>query len=460
VGKIKTFLPVLLILVLALSACSSGGSNQGQSATDAAATGVSGIPETGGTPGIPTMEGTSVLGVPTLEGTSVLGGATSEAVPTVEGTIPVTGGTAVGTLESPTSAATTESTSTLSTPVSTAVSTFPAATSAAGTAVPGAGVENMLLSDMLKFQVVDANGDTIGQVRDFVVNMCEARLLYLAVNVQVTGNTGANGVPLVLIPYEALVRNEQGMAPGVSGNAFMVNVNANQLSNAPAFDVTTLDLQNPTWESGVQTFWKQYAKLSVTTGCNVPATGAATSMPGTTGTVIPTTVNTLPGVVGTQPATVGTPMTDSAISQGTSISSGTTGTQAPVVSSTQTTNRVNVTRIALASDLLKADLVEGNGNRAGKVRDAVILPNVGAVYYVIVQPVGQASNSSRQILVPAGAVTIRQSTQGAKGVEVVLLVQNNVLLSAPDYPGDPNRLDQNLYNYWNQYVPMNQSQLP
>lgn len=509
-SKAKIFLPVALILVLVLAACSGGNQNNQP-------TGLPGL-ETGFPTSVPNTGATSVF--PTAAPTE--GMSTVVSVPTSLGTSGVSGTLTVGT-STPAAAATSASTSIVVarpglTTTPSGVSNTPSVSGTQG--VPSTGSSQLTkLSTMMNYSVVDANGNTVGTVRDYIINQCEAHLLYLVVDLNPSATASPTSVAgtggSVLIPYEAFTVNPPAM---VSQNSFVLSSKVTNLSSAPTVDINTIDLENPTWETNVLTYWRQYVNLTLTTGCNVPAnggTGAPVSgtvipggTPGVTGTSVPTvsgSVPTVPGTVPTVPVTVPTvpgsvPTVAGVFAPNTSFVAGTASVPAgsstmvagtPVTGfPTRTSNRVTVYRLALASQMLKANLIEGTGQVLGQVNDVMVVPNTGAILFAAIQPstagtpvagtqtsgtqvsgtpVGGSSVSSAQttqglIALPDGAFTVRYiagSTSAAqKQLVLVLLVPTSVYTGAPAYNPGTNTIDTQWFDYWNQYIPMTMSELP
>ncbi len=473
--KLRILLPVLVIGIMILSACAGAGSDA--NATDTVETF---IPETGGTEVVAT-----------------------EAVPTT-----------VATLESTaTEAATTATPAATSTQ---AVTTEP--TGAVGTGVPATGGEVEALTEMLRYRVVDNNGNELGRVRDYIINTCEAHILYI-----VMGSNGANGS--VLIPYEAVSLNKD-RPQNAPADALVVNFDAGLLASVPNVDLKTADLTAPDWDAAVMAFWKQNIPISLTSACNVPS--------GSNPTVVPTQAATLVSPTVTAPAATAepsntevaptdvvpseTPVSGALFSgvayQATStppstVTPGGMVTGTPIA--TQTSNRVNVYKIALASDLIGANLVDGANNMLGKVRDALVLKSSGATQFFIIQLVAgnQQDANGKMVAVPPGAVNLfydtaflRTSNNGVTGNQVtgtptpgtqalatgvaqttlvptvqthaapitggpvgqnasrlerpvlVLLVDLSVLQNAPAYSIVNGMVDQGTFDYWSQFVPM------
>lgn len=496
-------LTILVIGVLALSACSGGGAGN---ATPAG--GTEGVPNTGGfaTDTFPTdMVGTAL---PTTGlSTSESGLSTSAPTTDLSTATSQVGGSGEGT-------------------------SVVAPTSQATSSIPNTGNGELVnLSAMLNFRVQDSSGKELGRVVDYVVNVCEAHIAYIAVDMASASTSGAsssnstggstsgtavtsNGASttsagnVVLIPYQAATSLNGVLGAGVfsnnpaaggtggtvsgtsvsgtsvpstgsqsnsgagnltsSGDVLVVNIGGADLTTFPAVSLSALNSSDVTWEANVINFWGPYMKLGLTTACSVPANG---------GTLVPT---------GAAPEVVGTPMVS--------------GTAVMDVSPTRTSNRVTVNKVALASVLLNADLTEGNGRAFGKIVDAVIIRNSGGILYYIAQATaggaqsgtsngsttygagtsvagtavpagtqqsgslnnsGTSSSAAGLIALPPGAVMVRHD---GGNTTFYLLVPSSVATSGPAFSGSASGFNanpgSNWFNYWQQYLPMTQSQLP
>jgi sporulation protein YlmC with PRC-barrel domain len=85
-------------------------------------------------------------------------------------------------------------------------------------------------------------------------------------------------------------------------------------------------------------------------------------------------------------------------------------------------------KIAYASQLLQAELRDGNGELLGQVTDAVLEPESGSIDFFVVQ----LANRQATVLVPLGAVNIpEEALQGGQPVWLVLLTDTARLEGAP-----------------------------
>jgi hypothetical protein len=199
------------------------------------------------------------------------------------------------------------------------------------------------------------------------------------------------------------------------------------------------------WETEVVDFWSGHMDLMLTTECLVPpaSTSGGTSTPGPRST---------PVITGTLPA--GTPAGGSGSDTGTT----------PEPTGATGDDRVSVHRIALASDVLDAELHDGNGNLLGMIEEVFVVPETGRLQYVAVRADTAFQAQNQILLIPLGALTVRQAEEGMAGMFLELLVEASILQNAPGFDALPNasdsRWDTNLFDYWSQHVPMTQEDLP
>lgn len=86
-----------------------------------------------------------------------------------------------------------------------------------------------------------------------------------------------------------------------------------------------------------------------------------------------------------------------------------------------------VHKIAYATQLLGAQLKDGNQNLLGTVREAVLEPESGKLGFYVVQLLDESL-----VMVPLGQTNIpKEALEPGKTIELVLLTENNKLLDAP-----------------------------
>jgi sporulation protein YlmC with PRC-barrel domain len=310
----------------------------------------------------------------------------------------------------------------------------PAQTPQTGQQTPGVPVTGAnqapLLSAFLDYEVVDSQNNTVGRVTDYVINMCEAHLLYAVVELDTAGGTTSTQTgDLVLIPYEAFSLSGEIRFQGE--RQLVLNISADELRAAPTLRLDDLDMTDTAWEADVYAYWVDLAPMTFDTTCPVP----------------PANLTTTPGAQAT-PAPGTTPQTTPA------------ATETPAGQAGD--SRVVITRIALATELLEADVESGDGEMLGTVEDAVLIPQSGLIRWVVVREGGQPDGL---VLIPMGALNVsHEGEDGRDQMVLVLLVEPAILDQAPTTDRLPQSLDtlndEQQFQYWNQHVPMTRESLP
>lgn len=359
------------------------------------------------------------------------GGADPNATPGVETFIPETGGTAVveptdDLIASPT----VEEIEATSTPLATTTQEQPTLAptqyatqdSTLEPGIPATGGEIEALTEMLRYRVVDHAGNELGRVRDYIVNTCEAHILYIVMDAE-TGNES------VLIPYEAVSLN-QNRPEDAANDELVVSFDAALLANVPTINLRNVDFEDGDWDASVMAFWEQNIPISLTTACNVPG-GSGTIVPTLLPTLLPSGTVIAPTAIApsaTAPAVTDTPESTEVVPSETPVSGA--GFSAAAFQATSTPpatvipggtivagtpvgtlepgSRVNVFKNALASDLIGANVVDARNNMVAKVRDVLVLKSTGAVRFFVVQLVAgnQQDAEGNLILLPPGAVNL------------------------------------------------------
>lgn len=396
---------------------------------------------------------------------------------------------------------------------------LPSATPTFNPVVPvtGSGREQIVsLAALLGSRVIDKNGVDIGQVSDFIANLCEAHLLYAVVRPSAAFNSPAGWN--LLIPYEAFTgAGNQGQVD-VAGKTLALDTAITNLNGAPLANIPALDMQNPVWDAHVQSYWRQSFRLSGSAGCKIagngvivtstptgpgatarpatstprPATSVPTSAPTTapTGAVPPTATPVAPqptsplptlGITVLPPLPTATPPPP-AVTSDSPPGNGKPG-KTPHVKPTKKPNNglaspsfflINdkvspdqvsglfaatptaavsyrvVYRIGLVSSMLGAPIQDRHGNPAATVRDIAILPQTGALLYLVVTPPGA---SGRLAAIPVGAVNIRYVRAGGQlQPQLVLLVPPDAIANAPTYDPTTGNSSPIWVSYWRQYM--------
>jgi sporulation protein YlmC with PRC-barrel domain len=264
--------------------------------------------------------------------------------------------------------------------------------------VPDTGREQAtLLSELLGYSIVDQNGTNLGSVDDFILNLCEAHIVYVVLDADPTLNL-ENG-NMAVFPYET-VTLENGIID-VDQRVITVNLASEQFSSAPStnerFDLATTD-----WEADIRSHWSEVGRLSnLSTECRVPAAGSEGSA------------------------------------------------------------RQTITRIEYATEVLDMQLQDGNGNLIGQVEEVLVEPESGWLPFMAIRPNENLQAGSGLILVPFGALNIAANEDGATQNLVLLvepdILENAPTVDSLPSPGG---WEGNAFQYWSQHVPMTREELP
>jgi sporulation protein YlmC with PRC-barrel domain len=247
------------------------------------------------------------------------------------------------------------------------------------------------LSELLNYQIADLNGETLGTVDDYILNMCEAHIIYIVMDVDRSLDIEGD---LAVIPYEA-VTLEEGVIDVDSQTIFM-NFEASQLGGNTAYEDHPA-LSTTDWEDETRNYWSELMNLSnLTTECRVPAQDGE-------------------------------------------------GRQA-------------IVRIAYASEVLGASLMNGIGEHVGDVEEVILVPESGLMRFAAIQ------TGDGLIAAPPGAINILQENEAVSDeLVLVLLVEDEVLANAPrieTLPQTDPSWDARFFDYWSQHLPMTREDLP
>jgi sporulation protein YlmC with PRC-barrel domain len=264
--------------------------------------------------------------------------------------------------------------------------------------VPDTGREQAtLLSELLGYQLVDQNGNNLGSVDDFILNICEAHIVYVVLDADPSLNLETGN--LAVFPYETITL--EGGVIDVEQRSITVNVDSEQFTSAPStnerFDLITTD-----WEANIRSHWSEVGRLSnLSTECRVPAAG----------------------------------------SQGSA--------------------RQTITRIEYATEVLDMQLQDGNGNLIGQVEEVLVEPESGWLPFMAIRPNEDLQAGSSLILVPFGALNIAANEDGATQNLVLLvepgIFENAPTVDSLPSPGG---WEGSAFQYWSQHVPMTREELP
>jgi len=122
------------------------------------------------------------------------------------------------------------------------------------------------LSNLLDYQVLDENGDTLGVASDYIVNTCEGYIIYILME-PVTSLNIASG-SRVVVPFEAVTINSGVL--DAQNEAIQLRLIPGQFSGAPTFPAGQ-QLTPTDWEGPVRAFWSEAVRIGkLATSCNVP----------------------------------------------------------------------------------------------------------------------------------------------------------------------------------------------
>lgn len=228
--------------------------------------------------------------------------------------------------------------------------------------LPGTGaIDPNRLSNMLDFEVIDQNGEEVGEVNDMVLNLRDAQVVYVLVDF---GGFLGIGEHTVAVPWDQLTLQTAAEGTGAEGqNAFVLNADQTMIENAPEFNKDLIpDVDEPVedWDVNFRDYW---------------ASGGVTTTMTTTET---------PGAVGSTASTT-TPVAPSSTITSTT---GMTQTQGTVED-----NRLG--RFVLATELLDRNItVNADTSAEIDIRDAIIDPTDGSIQYYIVVLSGMGEEDS------------------------------------------------------------------
>jgi sporulation protein YlmC with PRC-barrel domain len=298
------------------------------------------------------------------------------------------------------------------------------------------------LSALIGFQVQDSNGNSLGTASDYILNMCEAHIVYLVLDADPALQL-AGGDRLV-IPYEVVTLG--GGTIDTEAQAIVLNVDASQLSGAPAA-AESPDLTATDWEADVRTFWNEQVTLSnLSTTCRVPPADLQTE-PGGAAATEPVVTEALE----TEPVVTESLETEAVETEATPGESETP--QAGQASG----ERVSVTKITDASEILGMALQSGNGEPLGQVEEVILEPESGRLRYLAVTLDEALEAGGGTVMVPVRAVNL-QAEEGAEAQTLVLLVEPAILQGAPHLASlpaaDDTTWEDPALEYWSQHVPL------
>jgi hypothetical protein len=183
----------------------------------------------------------------------------------------------------------------------------------------------------------------------------------------------------------------------------VLHMATDELVNVPVISEDELDITHTEWEGPIIAFWEERAPMTFASECPVPPAG----------------------------------------DQGSG-------------------ERVYITRIALATEVINAEVEDGQGDSMGQVTEAIVIPQSGLIRYFVMHTADQFSSLT---LVPAGALNVsHEAADGTERTVLILLVEREILEGSPRVESVPERWDeverQGSFDYWSQHVPMTRDALP
>jgi sporulation protein YlmC with PRC-barrel domain len=400
------FLTIVVLFTLLLSACEGGQVQDGTPAPDETpiVENGEGIPATGedetATPEVeftPAIEEPVVVDTPVAETTPTSDTTTGEGTYRDYGQVPVTSGQM-------------------------------APQTQAAQIMPETGRSDMvLLSNWMDLIVIDSAGNRIGTVHDYVLNTCEAHIIYLAIRLDGDGETSGN---VVLMPYEVVTLG--GGILDVDERVIVVAISADEFQNAPTISVDA-DITDVSWETDARDYWSGYVTISdLSTECMAVLTGQGNNNQNNNANANDNDNGNL------------------------NDNDNDNNNQ-----SAQAGDRTTVVKIDYASNILQARVQDGNGQAIGVVEDVTLFPESGLLRFLVVNM--NAEGQQGYVLIPFGAINI-ESQDAAGNTVLVLLVERQILMSAPTFEQLPDTTqdtwDVDSFEYWSQFVPMTREDMP
>jgi sporulation protein YlmC with PRC-barrel domain len=123
----------------------------------------------------------------------------------------------------------------------------------------------IVLSNLMGFQVLDINGESLGVVPDYIINTCETYIIYF---VQEPGGAlEPSQGDRFIVPFEAVTINSGYL--DAEAQAIGLYLTTDHFSTAPVFP-ESMPLLPSSWEPPVWAYWPSYIRLGVlNTECKV-----------------------------------------------------------------------------------------------------------------------------------------------------------------------------------------------
>lgn len=277
--KFSAFLSLILVLGLALAACSPATTQNtpGPNGTEPAvfvtttANGVTTLPAPGG---VVTESVTNSAATETAATSPVTEAVTTSSVTEAA----ATSAAITATVAAPAStAAVSTEVVTPSVAVSSTAST--SAPSAAIPILPGTGGDMMQASNILSATVNDKTNQQVGTVQDLILNLATRHVDYLLVRSDSASHpTSAPDLEVTPAPNYNVVSWQA--VTGISGNALTLNVDATTVNGAPLLERRAVPFLTPSdWKAAFDSYWKRNLPTP-TAATTATATAAVTAAPG------------------------------------------------------------------------------------------------------------------------------------------------------------------------------------
>ena len=278
----------------------------------------------------------------------------------------------------------------------------PAATQPAETPVstPGTAPEAIgpisHLSTLMNYEIIDAQGQRLGEVEDMIVDISLEVVLYAVASLD---NQQGSGERTVAIPYNSMrIDRSQQSFP----NSFRLTADPEVLTMAPEIDTAALDFSADDWYLEYETFWD--------------APEAALSPQET------------PEPEETEEA------------EETDEGEEADAVEEPTPTPLPADARVTATAI-LASNLLGAEVVHGTlsgfaeagSETIGTVAEVIVDPVSGRTQHLVVEAGDQMAAAGDWIPVPLTQVIVSRLATDTAGEDLVVQVEQDRLASAPSF---------------------------
>jgi sporulation protein YlmC with PRC-barrel domain len=356
------------------------------------------------------------------------------------------------------------------------------------------------LSELVGYQVIDLEGQALGTASDYLINLCEAHLLYVVLDPDPALQVEEGRQ--VLIPYEIISLHSGTL--NSQERTIQLNLDRSAVQGAPSFEREGLDLTGNEWEPEVQEFWAAHGNLSLTSECRVPGVTTGTAGEGSGTAALAS--GAISNCTGADPHPRGQQLAETysagydeimgwfcehrlgfgEIDWGYELSR---ENEVPVedifalrsngmgwgnirnavaegnvpAAPEPVQDRVTIFKNAFASEVLGASVVDGNRQPLGTVEEVILEPESGRLTFYAVRLGADLQADQNLVLAPPGALNLENDPATGE-VTLVLLVETNVLVEAPQAgslpaPGDTG-LEAQALDYWGQFVPLTREELP